>query len=118
MYAILMLSGINNFMNFFFVIATAVYQWRTKDLAKWRKTGCLGVQHAAANRFLRFSRKKHSFKHTFCRKKTNRTSLPAASAVSNNQYKNISAGLSKGLGMSKSRSLAKTHHENNEAWLK
>ena len=54
-HATLTLSGKNITMHvnfFFFVTATAV---------QWRKTGGLG---GATNRFLRFSHKKHSLKHT------------------------------------------------------
>ena len=73
-------------------------------MAQNRGSGSGGAKPTAANRFLRFSHKKHSFKRTFI--EIGRT-VPAVSAVSNGQYKNILVGLPKSLGMSKSRSLAK-----------
>ena len=55
--AILALCGTNITIlvhyRFFFSTATAV-QRRTKDLAKWRKTGGLGAGPPAASRFLLF----------------------------------------------------------------
>ena len=59
--AILTLSGTNStiLVNFFFFVTATAVQWRTKDLAMWCKTGGLGTEPPAANRFLRFSHKKH-----------------------------------------------------------
>ena len=77
-YAILTLSGINIIMlvNFFFVTATAV---------QWRKTGGLGVEPPAANRFLRFSHKKNTHLSTLFIE--NGCTVPEVSAVSNRSGK-------------------------------
>ena len=72
-YVISTLSGINITMLVkFFSLSLLPRLFSGAPRIKWRKTGGLGAEFPAANRFLRFSDKKHSFKHTFYRKRTNR----------------------------------------------
>ena len=106
MYAVLTLSGINIAMllNFFSLSLLPLFSGTPRTWQSGAKLGFWGRRLQPPTDFAVFTKKTLISAHFFIVK--GRT-LPAVSAVSNRQYKNILVGLPKSLGMSKSRSLAK-----------